>query len=124
MNHEAFLDTRGRNLVSVIIVLLRIKSSFPPKKDLYGLTVNNQSHLTPSRLSICLTCYFTLLALLWPRLLPGGPRPTIQATLPLLPLSPPLPRFLAFQEADLSGFPLRKFLILQKTMSIKIVVRL
>ena len=68
---------------SVIVVVLCTKSSFPQ----------------------CQPCYFTVLALLWPRLLPGGPRPTIQATLPLLPLSPPLPRFLAFQEADLAGYP-------------------
>ena len=43
--------------------------SFPPKKKSYGLTINIQSHLTTARVRICLTCDFTLLALLWPRLL-------------------------------------------------------
>ena len=77
MYHEAFLYTWGPSLINVIIVVLCTKSSFPPKKELYGLTVNNQSHLTPSRLSICLTCYLTLLTLLWPRLLPGGLLPPL-----------------------------------------------
>ena len=71
MYHDAFLYTWGPSLINVIIVVLRTKSNFPPKKEFYGLTVNNQSHLTPLKLSICFTCYFTLLALLWQRLLPA-----------------------------------------------------
>ena len=54
--------------------------SFSPKKISYGLTVNIQSHLTTSRVRICFTCDFTLLALLWPRLLLVGPLPPIHAT--------------------------------------------
>ena len=125
MYHDAFLYTWGPSLINVIIVVLRTKSSFPPKKELYGLTVNIQQSITLD----------TLKAQHLPHLLIHPPRSAVasghvccQVVLFLLvfnkPLGPRLlPRLSPHHIAALHFKRLISLAILHKTMSISMFAR-
>ena len=77
-----------------------------------------QYHLAPSRLSICLICYFTLLALLWQRLLLGVLLPPFQVALGLM-----LGCVFCLTSHLIASLHFKKLIslaILHKTMTVKI----